>query len=182
MSEAFQILEKTMLLELVFPTTSAQIPILPNYKKSPRLHWLDTGLVNFIAGVQQEVFSSDIQTAWNGVVAEQIVGQELIVDDFSVLTRRSFWVREAKNSNAEVDYLLPYHGLLLPVEVKSGTGSTLKSLHLYMDLANHDLAIRVWNQPFQMDNLHTSAGKKFRLINVPFYLVSQLNKIIGYYI
>lgn len=179
MSEAFQILEKTMLLELAFPTTSAQIPILPNYKKSPRLHWLDTGLVNFMAGVQQEVFSSDIQTAWNGVVAEHIVGQELIVDDFSVLTRRSFWVREAKNSNAEVDYLLPYQGLLLPVEVKSGMGSTLKSLHLYMDLANHDLAIRVWNHPFQMDNLQTSAGKKFRLISIPFYLVSQLNKIIG---
>lgn len=182
MSEAFQILEKTMLIELVFPSTSAQIPILPNYKKSPRLHWLDTGLANFMAGVQLEVFSTDIQSAWNGVVAEHIVGQELIVDDFSVLTHRSFWVREAKNSNAEVDYLLSYQGLLLPIEVKSGAGSTLKSLHLYMDLANHDLAIRVWNQPFQMDYLHTSAGKKFRLISIPFYMVSQIIKIVGYYI
>jgi len=182
MSEAFHILGKAMLTELVFPTTSAQFPILPNLKKSPRLHWLDTGLVNYAAGVQQEVFgTSDLKAAWRGRVAEHIVGQELIVDDCSVLTHRSFWVREAKNSNAEVDYLFLYQGLVLPIEVKSGSGSTLKSLHLFMDLANHDLAIRIWDQPFQADTVQTHSGKKFRLISIPYYLVSQLNKIISHY-
>ena len=178
-SEAFQILEKTMLLELVYPTTSAQVPLLPNFKKSPRLHWLDTGLVNFAAGVQQEVFGvSDLRAAWKGAIAEHIVGQELIVNDTNILSHRTFWVREAKNSNAEVDFIINCNGLIIPIEVKSDSGNTLKSLHLLMDQLNHDLAVRVWDRPFKIDAVETPAGKKFRLLSIPYYLVYQIPKII----
>lgn len=180
MSEAFQILEKTMLMELVYPTTSPQIPLLPNFKKSPRLHWLDTGLVNFAAGVQQEVFGvSDLRAAWKGAIAEHIVGQELIVNDSNILSHRTFWVREAKNSNAEVDFLVACNGLIIPVEVKSDSGNTLKSLHLLMDQLNHDLAVRVWDRPFKVDAVQTPAGKRFRLLSIPYYLVSQIPKIVS---
>ncbi|MBA4410845.1 MAG: AAA family ATPase [Bacteroidota bacterium] len=178
-SEAFRILEKTMLIEMVYPTGSSSVPFLPDYKKSPRLHWLDTGLMNYAVGVQYEVFGAkELSSVWRGLVAEHIVGQELIAEDYSVLTQRSFWVREAKNSNAELDYLLSNAGRLIPVEVKSGVGSTLKSLHLFMDQAPHQLAIRIWNQPFSESEIQTATGKKFRLLNVPYYLVSQLNQII----
>lgn len=180
MSEAFQILEKTMLLELVYPTTSPQIPLLPNFKKSPRLHWLDTGLVNFAAGVQQEVFGvSDLRAAWKGATAEHIVGQELIVHDTNILSHRTFWVREAKNSNAEVDFLIICNGMIIPIEVKSDSGNSLKSLHLIMDQLNHDLAVRVWDHPYKIDTIATPAGKKFRLLSIPYYLVFQIPRIIG---
>ncbi|MDR3183981.1 MAG: DUF4143 domain-containing protein [Prevotellaceae bacterium] len=33
---------------------------------------------------------------------------------------RNFWVREAKNAQAEVDFLFQYGRHLLPIEVKSG--------------------------------------------------------------
>ena len=54
-SNAFRILEKTLLLELVYPQTSASFPILPDLRKSPKLLWLDTGLVNYVAGMQEEL-------------------------------------------------------------------------------------------------------------------------------
>lgn len=177
--EAFRLLEKTMLLELVYPTGSYKVPFIPDYKKSPRLHWFDIGLLNYSAGVQTEVFGADeLSSAWRGLVAEHIVGQELIANDYNVLTRRTFWLREAKNSNAEVDYLFSYAGLLIPVEVKSEAGTTLKSLHLFMDQAPHNLAVRIWNRPFGVNEITTSGGKKFRLINIPFYLISRLNSIL----
>jgi len=70
---------------------------------------------------------------------------------------------------------------LIPVEVKSGVGTTLKSLHLFMDQAPHRLAVRIWNKPFSEAEVQTPAGKKFLLLNVPYYLVSQLIRIIENY-
>ncbi len=179
MGEAFRTLEKTMLLELVWPITGFTPPMIPDLKKSPRLMWLDSGLVNYAAGVQKEVFGAiDISNIWRGKVAEQIVGQEMIAREKSVITTRNFWVREAKNSNAEVDFVMQHNGIIIPVEVKSGTSSRLRSLQLFMEKSPHDIAIRVWSQPLKIDDLQTDSGKKFRLISIPFYLAGQITKVI----
>ncbi len=37
-----------------------------------------------------------------------------------------------------------------------------------MDKAPHDIAVRVWSQPFSVDEITTPKGKKFKLINAPF--------------
>ena len=55
--ECFRILEKTMLLNLVYPTTSTRFPLIGNKKKSPKLQLLDTGLVNFASGIEKEIYS-----------------------------------------------------------------------------------------------------------------------------
>ena len=179
MGEAFRMLEKTMLLELVWPITGFTPPPIADYKKSPRLIWLDIGLVNYAAGVQKEVFgASDISNIWRGKVAEHIVGQEMIARETSVIKTRNFWLREAKNSNAEVDFVIQLDNSIIPVEVKSGDSSRLKSLHFFMEKAPHDIAIRVWSQPLKIDNLKTKTGKKFRLISIPFYLAGKIAKVI----
>ena len=46
MGEAFRTLEKTMLLELVYPTTNTVLPLTSDLKRSPKLLWIDAGLVN----------------------------------------------------------------------------------------------------------------------------------------
>jgi len=179
MGEAFRVLEKTMLLELVWPTTGYTLPMLPDMRQSPRLMWLDIGLVNYAAGIQKDVFDADdISNLWRGKVAEHIVGQELIAKETSVIKTRNFWVREAKNSNAEVDYVIQHDSMIIPIEVKSGDSSRLRSLHLFMENSKSDTAIRVWSKPFKIDNLKTDTGKKFRLINLPFYFAGQIEKIL----
>ncbi len=173
MSEAFRVLERTMLMELVYPTTGFTVPLLPDYKKSPKLIWLDTGMVNYSAKVQKEVFGADdIFDAWRGKIAEHVVAQELSTSDSRVSHKRHYWVRGKKGATAEVDFIVQHEGMLIPVEVKSGHNSKLKSLHIYMDGNSHDIAVRVWGNPFSIDDVKTPAGKKFRLYNVPFYYVA----------
>lgn len=179
MGEAFRTLEKTMLLSLVYPTVSRQLPVLPNYKKSPRLFWLDTGLVNFAAGMQREVFMADsIEAAWKGRIAEHIVGQELQAYNSDVLYKRHFWTREEKSSTAEVDFVISFQNQLIPIEVKAGAKGTLKSLHLFMVEANHELAVRVSSLPYSKEIVQFE-NKTYTLYNIPFYGISQIEKVLG---
>lgn len=128
-SNAFRTLEKTLLLELVYPQTSTSFPILPDLKKSPKLLWLDTGMVNYVAGRQEELlFSTNSDELWNGDIAEHIVAQELLGTNVTFGEKRMFWVRDARNSQAEVDFLIRYKRHLLPIEVKTGSNAKLKSL------------------------------------------------------
>lgn len=180
MSEAFQTIAKAMLLELVYPSSSEQLPLLQNFRKHPKLLWLDTGLVNYAAQIQKDVFLlPDIQEVWRGRIAEHIVGQELLALDNRTSATRAFWARNKNNSSAEVDYLLPFEGLAIPIEVKSGHNAKLRSLHLYMDAAPHNVAVRVWSQPYSVDDVTTPGGKSFKLINLPFYYVGQIQKILN---
>jgi predicted AAA+ superfamily ATPase len=179
MSEAFLTLEKTMLMELVYPATACLLPAPANLKRAPKLIWNDVGLVNYAANIQKEVFGSkDIIDAYRGKIAEQIVAQELLAQEDRVSATRKFWVRNKQGSDAEVDFVLQYDSKIIPVEVKSGHNAHLKSLHLFMDEAPHDIAVRVWSQPFSIDEVTTQRGKKFKLLNVPFYYVGVLEKIL----
>jgi predicted AAA+ superfamily ATPase len=180
MGEAFRTLEKTFVLELCYPTTDTVVPITKDLKRSPKLLWLDCGLVNYAANIQKEVFgAADILDAWRGKIAEQIVAQELLALDNRVSNQRNFWVRNKKDSNAEVDFVLQKDSKVIPVEVKSGHNAKLKSLHLFMDEVSHNIAVRVWSKPLSIDEVTTQNGKKFRLINLPFYYVGVLEKILN---
>jgi predicted AAA+ superfamily ATPase len=179
MGEAFRTLEKTMLLELVYPSTAALIPAPADLKRAPKLIWNDTGLVNYAANIQKEIFGTkDILDAYRGKIAEQIVAQELLSQETRVSATRRFWVRNKQGSDAEIDFILQKDSLLIPIEVKSGHNSKLKSLHLFMDECPHDWAVRVWSQPFSIDKVKTFAGKEFNLINLPFYYVGVLEKVL----
>ena len=41
--EAFRLLEKAMLMELVYPTSSPIQPVIPETRRKPKLIWFDTG-------------------------------------------------------------------------------------------------------------------------------------------
>ena len=179
--DALRTLQKAMLLELSYPTTDTAAPFAEDLRKRPKLLWLDTGLVNFAAGVQSELFGkSDISDAWRGKIAEHIVGQELLGQSNSLLDSRRFWVREEKNSQAEVDFL--YRSRLfgaVPVEVKSGANAHLKSLNLFMAQSSSvRLAIRFWSRPLSSDTISLPSGNHFTLFNLPFYYAGQVDSFL----
>jgi predicted AAA+ superfamily ATPase len=177
MKEAFVSLEKTMLVKLVYPCTSAELPVKPSLVRKPRLHLLDTGLVNHSLKIMGElVFNENISDVQRGIIAEHIVGQELLSSNFSISNDIHFWVRERTGASAEVDYVLPYNGKLIPIEVKSGSIGKLRSLHQFMDKAPHNLAVRVWQGPYSVEKAKTIAGKEFTLLNLPFYLVHRIER------
>ena len=177
--EAFRLLEKAMLLEIAYPYSGTQIPVIPELKRSPKLLWLDTGIVNYVAGIQKEVFyAPDIADAWRGKIAEHIVGQELLSGKTDVFAQRNFWVRNVHSSDAEIDFIIQHDNRIIPVEVKSGHHSKLRSLHLFMDEVDHQTAIRVWSGNYSIDKVATPKGKTFNLYNIPFYYAGILETLL----
>lgn len=177
--EALRTVERAMLLELVYPAVEAKIPILPNMRRKPKLIWLDTGLVNYQAGIRKELFATDsVMDMWRGRIAEHITAQELIAYDHNVTAQRYYWARDKKESSAEVDFIIRHDTMAIPIEVKSGHNSKLRSLHSFMEHAPHNIAVRVWDNPISYDTVTTISGKAFTLINIPFYYLSQLHTII----
>jgi len=180
-SEAMQTLQKAMLIQLVYPTTSTVVPLLSDKKKSPRLHVLDTGMLNFFAELQKElILTKDIDTVYKGKIAEHIVGQELLAAKYNILNELHFWVREKLNSTAEVDFVISYNSVIIPIEVKSGATGTLKSLHAFMDTTTHAFAIRVYGGQLKIDKISTSNGKEYTLLNLPFYLAGRIEDYIDW--
>ena len=179
--EAFSLLRKAMLAELAYPTTSTRLPALPQMRRMPKLLWLDTGLVNFAAAIRREVITArDVMDVWRGRIAEHVVAQELLALTPDVNASRLFWVKGNGGANsAEVDFVLQMDGDLVPIEVKSGHNSHLRSLHSFVDASDVAVAVRVWSQPFSVDDVFTTIHHKpFRLLNVPFYLLGELPSII----
>jgi len=182
MGEALRALEKALLIHLVYPQTSPVLPMLPDVSKSPRLHVLDTGMLNYFVGLQQEVLgSTDLNNVYHGTMIEHMVGQELLARQYSALRGLVFWVREKPASSAEVDYLFSYKGKLVPIEVKSGATGTLRSIGVFMDLAPHNMAIRLYAGEILISTITTPGGKKVNLLNLPYYLVSQIEKYLEWF-
>ncbi len=182
--EAFRLLQKAMLLELVHPTTAVMLPAIPEMKRQPKLLWFDTGLVNYAAKVRKSLIgSNDILDIWRGRLGEQIVGQELLTLSDDINLRRSFWTKGKGENGAEVDFTWVLDSKVIPIEVKTGHNAHLKSLHTFMDLSTINVAVRVWSGPYSVDDLVTTIGKKqFKLINLPFYLVWNLEQIVRPYL
>lgn len=177
--EAFQALEKAMLTHVIYPVTSTKLPCMADYRKKPKLFCLETGITNYVVKIQEEVLlSKNIEDVWRGKIAEQIVFHELQAYNYSIQTKTHFWRRNKQGSEAEVDFVFNYNDKIIPIEVKSGLIGKLKSLHLFMDESQNDIAVRVWSKPLSVENATTPNGKKFRLINVPFYYVCLLPKVL----
>lgn len=182
MGEALRALEKALLIHLVYPQTSPVLPLLPDLSKSPRLHVLDTGMLNYFVGLQQEIIgTTDLNSVYQGRVIEHIVGQELLARQYSALRGLAFWVREKSTSIAEVDYLFLYKEKLIPVEVKSGATGTMRSLALFMDLAPHNIAVRLYAGELLHSTITTPSGKIVQLLNLPYYLVSQIENYLQWF-
>ena len=79
MKDAFDVLERALIVCRARPSTSTQIPIIEKMRKAPKLFLLDTGLANYRTGFK-EMFSSrySLDNVYQGKISEQIVAQEII--------------------------------------------------------------------------------------------------------
>lgn len=184
--EGMDLLERAFLLSLDYPVTSATAPALPAKRRAPKLVMVDTGLTNFYAGIQIEYLQNkELLDTWRGRAAEHIVAQELRpVLDKLYFDSQYFWVRDKKGATAEIDFIWIDGTDIIPIEVKAGTNSRLRSLHVFVNNSErHVLAIRIWSGAFSVQDITTPApaNKSFRLINLPFYYVGQIDKIVRKY-
>lgn len=180
--QAFERLQKAQLLTLSFPVTSAMLPMVPQYRRKPRLQLLDTGLLNYQLGIQEEYFLTDsLESIHKGLITQHIVGQELQSLWASSPPKLNFWVRDKYQSSAEVDFVIPHRGKLLPIEVKSGSTGSLRSLMQFMMISKHDMAIRIHDGSLGFDELRLPDGQTFGLLNLPLCLSAKVRQYVDHY-
>lgn len=137
LSPALDLLEKAGVLYRVFHTSGQGIPLgadldLQDYK----LIFLDIGLSQALLGLDLADWFLHGTPAFanKGTLVEAFVGQELLAySDPSQKASLYYWHRAQASSSAEVDYLIQSQGQVLPIEVKSKKGRSLRSMHSFLD-------------------------------------------------
>jgi len=131
--KAFDLLETARIFRKVRTASPSGLPLGSSASdKRFKAILLDIGLYASLMGISRttEIQKSNLLSIFRGAMAEQFVGQEILASTNSNLF---YWNREAKSSNAETDYMIEKQGQIIPVEVKSGKGGSLKSLHLLLE-------------------------------------------------
>ncbi len=68
-------------------------------------------------------------------------------------------------SSSEVDLVFAYLGKVIPIEIKSGSEGTLKSLHQFVEHTNHPYAVRIYAGVFNVIETKTPGGTPYLLMN-----------------
>jgi len=175
MKEAFDVLERALIIYRSRPSVSFQLPVIEKLRKAPKLFFLDVGLMNYRIGFKAFFTKHALDNVYQGKISEQVTAQEIVAKAFLPPALR-FWIRE--KGAAETDFLYPYRDMVIPIEVKSGKTGKLKSLHQFMEKSHHPYAIRVYSGNPHIDHIHLPSGKKYRLYSIPYYLLSRLDDVI----
>ena len=135
--------------------------------KSTKYLLFDTGLYLRESGLDLSEWMAEPPERFvnRGKLAEMFVGLEIEKAAGPFADAQLFyWHREARSSNAEVDYLLQKGDRIVPVEVKSGKKGAMKSLGMLMDEKSLPLGLR-----FSQENL-SDCG---RVRVLPLYLAGE---------
>jgi predicted AAA+ superfamily ATPase len=183
---AMELLELAGFVSLVRHTSANGVPLgaeSSNDRFKPLM--IDIGLCRNLCGASLSG-GTDLLTVQEGSLAEQFVGQELRALGPCFAEHSLFyWHREAKNANAEVDYLWTHEEKVIPVEVRAGTSGSLKSTHVFLAEKKRNFAVRFnMDRPssgdFTIDfgNKYGMTPISFRLLSLPLYMTGQLNRLI----
>ncbi|MFT6746835.1 MAG: putative AAA+ superfamily ATPase [Glaciecola sp.] len=181
--EAMRNLDAAKIIQLIYPTTDTEPPVKSNLKKSPRLQFLDTGLVNHALSIQSELIGMEnLSNTHKGAIIPHLITQELISTSTFQNKKPHFWVREKKSTSSEIDLVFTYKNKLIPIEIKSGKAGTLKSLHQFLGRVNHCYGIRIYAGEFRIEELKTPEGKPYLLMNMPYYLGTKIPEYVAYFV
>jgi predicted AAA+ superfamily ATPase len=169
---ALKQLSEAGLIYRIHATSASGLPLVSTQnEKKFKLLFLDVGLAKRASYLDLgSIFNEDVFLINQGLFTEQFVGQELLAhSDRKSQGALYFWVREEKNSSAEVDFVITIGSQIVPIEVKSGSTGRLKSLKIFMTEKNIPLGIRL------------SAGQlslEENILSVPFYMIAELPRLL----
>lgn len=183
LNAAIELFQQARLFFRVLHSNADGIPLGAETRvRISKFLFLDIGLLLAAQGVPaQSVTTAPLELVNQGVLAEQFVGQQLLNSRQSHLQPELYyWQPPKSQGQAEVDYLLALGNRICPLEVKSGSSGTIKSLHSFVIKKQADLAIRVSSAKPSVDRLTArlnKAERPFTLLNIPFYLVNHWERL-----
>ena len=120
-------------------------------------------------------------------MAEQFIAQHLaFLGKNNVSPSLTYWLREKRSSNAEVDFVTQLDQSIVPVEVKAGKSGSLKSLLQFVSQKKIKTAVRFdLNTPSLQHVSHAirqankSVEVSFDLLSLPLYMIEELPRIFS---
>jgi len=145
---------------------------------------VDIGLISVQLGLSSTKYSEAKNVIFSnkGGLAEQFVGQHLRAAQTPLTAPHLFYWQRTGGRLGEIDYIIQHGNRVVPVEVKSGSAGSMKSLHQFMAEKRLDFAVRCNTNQVSLENIRvkTTIGKpvSYRLLSIPVYLTERLNGLI----
>jgi len=135
-------------------------------KNAFKLFLVDIGLLAAMGDIDSKTLlgGNEIFTEFKGALTEQFIYQQMITASEFVIR---YWSSE--RSTSEVDFVLQYQGLVVPVEVKAEENLQAKSLKVYTEKFHPKISIRTSMSDFRQQEW---------LTNLPLYAISELPHLL----
>lgn len=173
LKDALRLLVQAGLVYRVVHTHARGLPLGAQVEeKKFKALLFDIGIHQRVLGLNMPEYlvAQDVEIVNKGSLAEVFVGLELI-KNHTAHTRPElyYWHREARGSNAEVDYVIQHGSAIVPVEVKAGTRGHMQSMTLFMKERGLEKGIRASLEHF------SGYG---RIEVIPLYAVGRLARAV----
>ena len=178
---ALELLTLSRVVQPIIHTAANGLPLgAEQDEKQFKALFLDIGLANSLCGLDL-VGADQLITVHEGALAEQFVGQQLlaIAAEFEP-PQLFYWAREARNANAEVDFLATSAQEIVPIEVKAGKSGTLRSAFQFLREKHRRLAARAYMGPLTLEEVELPGDNPIpvKLLSVPLYACGQLHRLL----
>ena len=181
------LLVKARICHQVFHSHCSGVPLNADISENVyKLLFMDVGMVAYLTGLDWiSLQALDGHALVNeGKLAEQFIGQHL--SNPLEPSRLTYWLREGKSVNAEVDYVTAIGNQVIPIEVKSGKSGALKSLQQFALSKNAKLCVRFDMNPPDVRQMtyaaRIDAGSipvSYTLLSLPLYMIEELPRILS---
>jgi len=134
-----------------------------------KLIFLDVALSQFLLGLKPgDWMVNPVQEFVNkGMLTESFVGQEFLAyEPSNTKANLYYWKRDARGSEAEIDYVIQLERNVIPVEVKSGKGTSMKSMHMFLE--SHK------NSPYGIRFSTNNYSCHEKIYSYPLYAIAQV--------
>lgn len=189
--KALDMLTKAGIVIPVTHTSANGLPLGNEIEPSIRKYLLlDTALMlrllNMTMGdvtelTTQILTSTAAELVNKGAMAEMLAGLEYMhYLSPNLRHEQYYWVRQSRNSLAEIDYVLPLQSQVVPMEVKAGMQGGMKSLWEFMREKDVTQGIRCSLENFSsFDYIDEKASNAVRHVTVcPLYAISQMPRLM----
>jgi len=183
--KSLSMLSQARVFTKIMHTSGNGLPLgAESNEKFFKLLLIDIGLVSVQLGLSSmsNTQADEIIFTNKGGIAEQFVGQQIRSSQSPLTDPILFYWQRTGGRQGEIDYIIQHGNSVVPIEIKSGTAGSMKSLHQFMADKNLDLAVRFnSNLPTtEKINVKTTQGDSisYTLLSIPLYLAQQINNLL----
>ncbi len=158
-------LKNAGLINITYQISKPEMPISGYADQSKfKIYLLDTGLLSAMLNLSSKLIIDPtmIFKKYNGAFVENYVAQELRLRKDNLY----YWTSKGQ---AEVDFIIQEDDNIYPIEVKSGTSLSMKSLNSYVEKYYPKKQFRISPRNFI---------EKGNFINIPLYAIGNLMKLL----